>query len=133
MSEQDLPGRMSNINARLVGVELYFSDLPAAKRFYEETLGLSISGEQPGHHAQFNVGRAFLCLEKKGAEDYPSRDKAVIFLEVPSVQAAVEAIGQERFVHIERGAESTGQPWAVLHDTEGHNVLLLETREKSQE
>jgi predicted enzyme related to lactoylglutathione lyase len=123
---------MSTINARLVGVELYFDDLVAAKNFYEETLGLDIFGEQPGHHAQFNVGQAFLCLEKKGVEDYPSRDKAVIFLEVPNVQTAVEAIGRERFVHVESGDESTQSPWAILHDTEGHNVLLLETRPGSQ-
>jgi predicted enzyme related to lactoylglutathione lyase len=123
---------MSSINARLVGVELYFDDLVAAKNFYEESLGLDIFSEQPGHHAQFDVGQAFLCLEKKGVEDYPSRDKAVIFLEVPSVQAAVETIGQKRFVHIERDAESTRTPWAVLHDPEGHNVLLLEPRPTSQ-
>jgi predicted enzyme related to lactoylglutathione lyase len=123
---------MSSINARLVGVELYFDDLVAAKNFYEETLGLDIFGEQPGHHAQFNVGQAFLCLEKRGVEDYPSRDKAVIFLEVPNVQTAVEAIGRERFVHVDRGDENTQSPWAILHDTEGHNVLLLETRPGSQ-
>ena len=121
---------MSSIHARLVGVELYFDDLVAAKNFYEGTLGLDIFGEQPGHHAQFNVGQAFLCLEKKGVEDYPSRDKAVIFLEVPNVQAAVEAIGRERFVHVENGDERT-PPWAVLHDSEGHNVLLLEAQRKS--
>lgn len=119
---------MSSIKARLVGVELYFDDLVAAKQFYEGTLGLDICGEQPGHHAQFNVGQAFLCLEKKGVEDYPSRDKAVIFLEVPSVQAAVDAIGEERFAHVVRGSEGARPPWAVLHDTEGHNVLLLEAR-----
>jgi predicted enzyme related to lactoylglutathione lyase len=123
---------MSSINARLVGVELYFDDLIAAKNFYQGTLGLDIFGEQPGHHAQFNVGQAFLCLEKKGVEDYPSRDKAVIFLEVPNVQAAVEAIGRERFVHVENGHGRT-QPWAVLHDSEGHNVLLLEAQRKSGE
>ena len=123
---------MSSINARLVGVELYFDDLVAAKNFYEEILGLDIFGEQPGHHAQFNVGQAFLCLEKKGVEDYPSRDKAVIFLEVPNVQAAVEAIWRERFVHVGSGDESPQSPWAILHDTEGHNVLLLETRTGSQ-
>jgi predicted enzyme related to lactoylglutathione lyase len=119
---------MSSINARLVGVELYFDDLVAAKNFYEEKLGLDVFSEQPGHHAQFNVGRAFLCLEKKGVENYPSRDKAVIFLEVPSVREAVEAIGRESFVQVELGAESAGPAWAVLHDTEGHNVLLLEAR-----
>ena len=123
---------MSSIHARLVGVELYFDDLVAAKNFYQGTLGLDIFGEQPGHHAQFNVGQAFLCLEKKGVEDYPSRDKAVIFLEVPNVQAAVEAIGRERFVHVENGDERT-QPWAVLHDSERYNVLLLEAQRKSGE
>jgi predicted enzyme related to lactoylglutathione lyase len=123
---------MSSINARLVGVELYFDDLVAAKNFYEGTIGLDIFGEQPGHHAQFKVGQAFLCLEKKGVEDYSSRDKAVIFLEVPNVQAAVEAIGRERFVHVENGDERT-QPWAVLHDSERYNVLLLEAQRKSGE
>jgi len=123
---------MSSINARLVGVELYFDDLVAAKNFYEGILGLDIFSEQPGHHAQFDVGQAFLCLEKKGVVDYPSRDKAVIFLEVPNVQDAVEAIGRERFVHVETGDERT-PPWAVLHDSEGHNVLLLEAQRKSGE
>ena len=62
---------MPNINARLVGLELYFEDLTAAKRFYEGTLGLILSGEQSGHHAQFNAGAAFLCLEKKGWKTIP--------------------------------------------------------------
>jgi predicted enzyme related to lactoylglutathione lyase len=114
------------INARLVGVELYFDDLPAAKRFYQETLGLAVSGEQADHHAQFDTGSAFLCLEKKGVEDYPSRDKAVIFLEVQNIQAAIDMIGGERIVRYEPGARGTRPPWAVLHDPEGHNVLLAE-------
>src|ERR1700721_4120723 len=99
---------MSSINARLVGGEFYFDDLAAAKNFYEGTLGLNIVGEQPGHHAQFNVGRAFLCLEKKGVEDYPSRDKAVIFLEVPSIATAVEGLGQELFSTIPRASKGWG-------------------------
>jgi hypothetical protein len=72
------------------------------------------------------LDKLFFALRKKGVEDYPSQDKAVIFLEVPSVQAAVEAIGRERFVHVEPGAEGTRSSWAALHDPEGHNVLLLE-------
>jgi len=42
MSEQDLHD--SKIDAHLVGVEVYFDDLPAAKHFYQDTLGLSFSG-----------------------------------------------------------------------------------------
>lgn len=116
---------MPNINARLAGVELYFEDLPAAKQFYEETLGLKLSGEQAAHHVQFDTGSAFFCLEKNGVEDYPSKDKAVIFLEVASVTEAVDAIGKTRVVRF----EATGQSWAVLHDPEGHNVVLIEKRQ----
>lgn len=116
---------MAAINARLAGVELYFDDLAAAKRFYEHTLGLTLSGEQAEHHAQFATGPAFLCLEKKGVEDYPSRNKAVIFLEVDDLETAVETIGRERILRFEPGTAHT-RPWAVLHDPEGHNVLLLE-------
>jgi predicted enzyme related to lactoylglutathione lyase len=117
------------LDCRLAGVELYFDDLGAAKSFYEDTLGLKLSGEEPGHHAQFTAGPVFLCLEKRGMEDYPSRDKAVIFLEVGNVRAAVEAIGRERIVRFEPGGTGSNA-WAVLHDPEGHNVLLLEAPEK---
>ena len=48
--------------------------------------------EQPGHHAQFGAN-PFLCLERKGAESYPSRDKAVVFIEVPDLEAAVNRLG----------------------------------------
>ena len=120
---------MPNLNARLAGVELYFDHLDEAKRFYQGTLGLRLSGQKVGHHAQFDSGPTFLCLEKKGVEDYPSRDKAVIFFEVADVKAAVEAIGQERIVRSETGSGGNSRPWAVLHDPEGHNVILLQAKD----
>ncbi len=58
-------------------------------------------------------------METKGAENYPSLDKAVLFFEVPDLKAALAAMGRERVVKVEK-------QWAVLHDPEGHNVLLLE-------
>ena len=76
--------------------------------------------QQTGHHAQFDSGVRFICRERKGAESYPSKDKAVLFFEVPSLKAAMAAIGHEKIVHSE-------PTWAVLHDPEGHNVLLLQT------
>ena len=117
---------MTKINARLAGVELYFDDLPAAKQFYENVLGLRVTGEDAGHHAQFDVDSTFLCLEAKGVENYPSLDKAVIFLEVPDLRAALESIGEHRI--LKRGNVEGRSAWAVLHDPEGHNILLLEAR-----
>jgi predicted enzyme related to lactoylglutathione lyase len=110
---------MQKPGPRFVGVELYFQDLDRARNFYVETLGLPISAEQPGHHAQFSGEAGFVCLEKKGVENYPSKDKAVLFFEVPDLKSAVDAIGRANIVR----AEAT---WAVLHDPEGHNILLLQ-------
>ena len=101
------------------GLELYVDDLEAAKRFYIETLGLEVAEEQSGHFAKFESGSGFFCLERKGAETYPSRDKAVLFFEVSDLAATIASIGRERFVKIEPA-------WAVLHDPEGHSVLLLQ-------
>jgi predicted enzyme related to lactoylglutathione lyase len=81
---------MGRIEARLVGVELYYDNLERAKTFYNETMGLEISDEQVGHHA------GFVCLERKGAEPYTSQDKAVLFFEVPDRELAIAAIGQPR-------------------------------------
>jgi predicted enzyme related to lactoylglutathione lyase len=110
---------MQPIHARFIGVELYLDDLERAKKFYQETLGLAVSDEQLGHYAKFDSGGSFVCLERKGAESYPSKDKAVLFFEVPNLKSAIATIGQDELVQ----SEST---WAVLHDPEGHNVLLLD-------
>jgi predicted enzyme related to lactoylglutathione lyase len=105
---------------KFVGVELYFENLEAAKQFYTQLLGLEVSQEQRGHFMKFDSGSGFVCLERKGLESYPSRDKAVLFFEGNDLAGSVAAIGHEHFVKIEAG-------WAVLHDPEGHNVLLLKS------
>lgn len=110
---------MEALSARFAGVELYFSDLKKARAFYTDTLGLQISDEDPQRYSKFRAGAGFVCLERKGSESYPSQDKAVLFFEVSDLQAAISTIGEQRFV--ERQAK-----WAVLHDPEGHNVLLLQ-------
>ncbi len=114
------------LNARLVGVELYSDDLNRGKRFYGDTLGLQLSEEGPGRYAKFDGGQAFVCLERKGSEPYPSQDKAVLFLEVADLAAAVAAIGKERFIDVHARADDSSRAWGVLHDPEGYNVVILE-------
>ena len=115
---------------RMVGVELYFDHLARAKKFYRNILGLTLADETPGHHAQFAAGDAFLCLERKGAENYPSADKAVVFFEVPDLAAAVKALGRKRILRYEPQSGARRPAWAVLHDPEGHNILLLESKNR---
>jgi predicted enzyme related to lactoylglutathione lyase len=111
---------------RFVGIELYFADLPSARRFYQDKLGLKLLEEEPGHHAKFEGQSAFICLERKGAESYPSKDKAVIFLEVADLQSTINAIGKEQFVELGAKNKDRQISWAVLHDPEGHNVVILQ-------
>ncbi len=58
-------------SAKLAGVELYFNDLEAATNFYQDVLGLSLDEEDPHHHAKFDLGSVFLCLEAKGRTTRP--------------------------------------------------------------
>ena len=104
---------------RLAGIELYASDLARTRDFYERVLGLELSEDVANHHVLFDTGAAFLCLERPGVEDYPSREKAVVFLEVSDLAAAVETIGRERFLRVE-------SRWAVLPDPDGHSVILTQ-------
>jgi hypothetical protein len=75
----------------LVGVELYFEDLPRARAFYQEVLGLELAETQEGHHAKFMTPGGFICLERQGVEEYPSADKAVLFFEVTNLSQANKA------------------------------------------
>ena len=61
-------------------------------------------------------------------ESYPLRDKAVLFMEVTDLQATIEALGRNRIIHFEPEGEGQRPPWAVLHDPEGHNILLLQAQ-----
>lgn len=114
------------LNARLIGVELYFGDLQLGKRFYSEALGLELLDEEEGHHVRFGADGGFVCLERKGSEPYPSSDKAVVFLEVPNLADAVGLIGGEKIVATKPHGEGGRRPWAALHDPEGYNIVLVE-------
>lgn len=131
---------MPDFNLRFAGVELYFDDLQRAKEFYRDLLGLEIEEDDPEHHVKFRLrpeshlptgtdtekrpGQHFLCLEKRGVEDYPSLDKAVLFFDVADLTGFLAKVGQERIVQF---SPRSGPPrWAILHDPEGHNILILQ-------
>jgi len=71
---------MSGIGARFVGVELYFDDLTKAKNFYTKTLRLALTEYSPRHHAKFDAGAGFICLEKKASKTIHRGTKLFCFL-----------------------------------------------------
>ena len=122
---------MSTEKPRIVGFELYFEGLHAAKEFYRDFLGLPLTEDVVGHHARFDSLHAFFCLEAKGAESYPSADRAVVFIEVGDLDAIVRKLG-DRILQSGSRAPGEAPTWAVLHDPEGHNVVLLQAGAESQ-
>jgi predicted enzyme related to lactoylglutathione lyase len=114
------------LKVRLIGVELHFDDLQRGKQFYGDALGFELLDEEEGRYARFDAGERFVCLERKGSESYPSRDKAVVFLEVPNLADAIRCIGEEKIVAKKPLAEGRRRPWAVIHDPEGYNIVLVE-------
>jgi predicted enzyme related to lactoylglutathione lyase len=116
----------NRLNVRLIGVELYLDDLQQGKKFYGDRLGLELLDEEEGHHVRFGAGEGFVCLEHKGSESYPSRDKAVVFLEVSNLADAVRCVGEEQIVAKKLQGEGRRRPWAALHDPEGYNIVLVE-------
>jgi catechol 2,3-dioxygenase-like lactoylglutathione lyase family enzyme len=113
---------MKDLKPCLLGVELYFDDLSKAQDFYADTLGLTLGDVAANHHARFDTPTGFVCLERKGVENYPSANKAVLFIGVANLGHAVKVL--ER--HIVKYEPAVDRPWAVLHDPEGHNILLLQ-------
>jgi catechol 2,3-dioxygenase-like lactoylglutathione lyase family enzyme len=108
---------------RFIGVELYVSDLRRARDFYSGVIGLPVEEDQRDHHVRLSPEGGFVCLERRGVESYPSIEKAVVFLEIADLRAAVQSVGTERFTRIEL---SVTPPWAVLPDPDGHSVLLVQ-------
>jgi catechol 2,3-dioxygenase-like lactoylglutathione lyase family enzyme len=51
---------VNDTGPRFAGVELYFKDLAAARRFYSEALGLTPDEERPEHRVKFSLGDGFL-------------------------------------------------------------------------
>jgi catechol 2,3-dioxygenase-like lactoylglutathione lyase family enzyme len=116
---------MPHSKVRFAGVELYFDDLERARCFYTMKLGLQTIEHDPTHHVKLAADDAFLCLERKGVESYPSAEKAVVFVEVPDLQATVAKFDSSEILGCGLKAE---QPWIAIRDPEGHTVLLLQKR-----
>jgi len=105
---------MPGTSPRFVGTELYFDNLEAAKRFYEDVLGLKLTDQASGHYAQFAAGEGFVCLERKGSESYHHRTKQFCSSRSPTFRAPPRRSGQtgsspasQQATAVARGQSST--------------------------
>jgi hypothetical protein len=69
---------------RLAGVELYFDDLEKAKQFCRDTLGLKMSSEAAGHHANSTPAPPSSASSAKARNPIPRATKRSSSLKCPT-------------------------------------------------
>lgn len=121
-------------NPQAVYLFLYVQEMPAARRFYEETLGLPVL-EAEDRAVKYDTGEVILALNLAGDYGIPltgekDRSQLIVFHvdDLDATRAALEAKGVSFTGPTERyeiGATAT------FYDPDGHCLLLYEPSEES--
>ena len=108
-------------------VSVLTQDIPRAKRFYAETLGLEIETEGE-HDMEFRLGQVTLDVFNPASQGQPfAPNLGGVALRVPDV-AAARALLEEKGVQFDGETIDTGVcHMAFFHDPDG-NLLLLHRR-----
>jgi catechol 2,3-dioxygenase-like lactoylglutathione lyase family enzyme len=108
-------------------VSVLTRDIPRAKRFYAETLGLEIETEGE-HDMEFRLGQVTLDVFDPASQGQPfAPNLGGVALRVPDV-AAARALLEERGVEFDGETVDTGVcHMAFFHDPDG-NLLMLHRR-----
>jgi len=108
-------------------VSVLTQDIPRAKRFYAETLGLEIETEGE-HDMEFRLGQVTLDVFNPASQGQPfAPNLGGVALRVPDV-AAARALLEERGVEFEGETIDTGVcHMAFFRDPDG-NLLMLHRR-----
>src|SRR5438105_2865503 len=86
-----------------------------------EHLVLKFPMSKSGITPSLTVALVLSALSGRGSEQYSSKDKAVLFFEVPDLRAAIASIGQDRLVQFE-------SRWAVIRSRRSQRTACSEIR-----
>jgi predicted enzyme related to lactoylglutathione lyase len=110
-------------NIAFVGIPV--TDVRSARKFYEEVLGLAVSGEMmSGKWIEYTVGDNTLAIANVGEQWKPSEQGTGVALEVENFE---EAIKQLRNHGVPFAAEPFETPcchMAVVQDPDGNKLII---------
>jgi len=110
-------------NIAFVGIPV--TDVPRARKFYEEVLGLAVSDEMMGAKwIEYTVGDNTLAIANVGEQWKPSNQGTVAAFEVENFD---EAIKQLRNQDVSFAAEAFETPcchMAVVKDPDGNKLII---------
>lgn len=104
------------------------TDLPRARAFYEQTLGLQASTvfEHEGKHwIEYEIGPATLAISNMSAEQWkPSSDGPSVALEVEDFDASMAALRTAQVKFLIEPMDSGACRLAIIADPDGNSLAI---------
>jgi predicted enzyme related to lactoylglutathione lyase len=125
------PLRMKISNISFVGIPV--TDIPRARKFYEEVLGLPVSDEMmSGKWIEYAVGNNTLAIVNVGEQWAPSDQGTGTALEVEEFDEAIKHLKDQ---HVRFAAEPFETPcchMAVVQDPDGNKLIIHKLKPENE-
>jgi len=100
------------------------SDLPAARRFYEGTLGLRLTHQAGGEWFEYDIGDTTFAISAADAEHPVPVRGAMLALEVSDLEMEVARLRQSGATFRREITETPVCRFAVVLDPDGSEIIL---------
>jgi predicted enzyme related to lactoylglutathione lyase len=118
---------------KIAFVAVPVTDIPRARKFYEEVLGLNVSEEMmSGKWVEYAIGDEILAIASVGEQWTPSEQGTAAALEVEDFD---ETIRQLKDQHVRFAAEPFETPcchMAVVQDPDNNKLIIHKLKPENQ-
>jgi predicted enzyme related to lactoylglutathione lyase len=125
------PLRMKINNIGFVGIPV--TDIGRARKFYEEVLGLSASGEMMGGKwIEYSVGDNTLAIANVGEQWTPSDEGTAAALEVEDFDKAIKHLKDRQVDFAAEPFETPCCRMAVVQDPDGNKLIIHKLKPENE-
>jgi predicted enzyme related to lactoylglutathione lyase len=110
-------------NIAFIGIPV--TDIPRARKFYEEVLGLAVADEMMGGNwIEYAVGDNTLAIANIGEQWTPSDQGTGVALEVEDFDAAIARLKDQKVRFAAEPFETPCCHMAVVQDPDGNKLII---------
>jgi predicted enzyme related to lactoylglutathione lyase len=100
------------------------SDIPRARAFYEQSLGLKVSHNLSEGWVEYDLGDSTFAITSMDAEHQPGAKGGVVAFEVDALAETVASLKQKQVAFTVEQGESPVCHFAIVADPDGSQVIL---------
>jgi predicted enzyme related to lactoylglutathione lyase len=114
-------------------VAIPVTDIPRARKFYEEVLGLQTSGEfMDGQWIEYAIGKDTLAIANADSEWRPSNQGTSAALEVEDFDAAIRRLKAASIPFAAEPFETSVCHVAVVQDPDGNKLMIHKLKAENE-